>query len=313
MSSQRLALSNIIRHGQRFVHLPHPIPASASSSDTEPPPPNLPRFSDVVLPLVNCFNTGPPSLQFSPLIGSSHWVPSLVLAGSGPLSLRVLQGNEHAVQFRIPPKPTVVEVGVQTDDNESDVLSGLEVTPSTEDKAKWEMENLLGEELLRKGERGDAIRRFQAAASHGNPDAMNKVAEFLFTGKGVVENKKEAIRLWEQAAALGQVSAMYSLAVYHINAATEGDKTVDKMRALRLMRRAAAGGNPHAAFYLVIRYIRDSDMDSAKKMISIAARDKNYANKMRSWVEEDSLSDKFSGLVLQELSSQMCELSIEHD
>lgn len=52
----------------------------------------------------------------------------------------------------------------------------------------------------------------------------------------------QALHLWEQAAALGQVSAMYSLAVWQLNAASDGDKTVDKMRALRLMRRAAAGG-----------------------------------------------------------------------
>ncbi|RCN36291.1 Sel1 repeat protein [Ancylostoma caninum] len=243
MSSQRLALSNIIRHGQRFVQLPHPIPAQSTSSDTEQPPPNVGRLSDVVLPLVNCFNNGPPSLQFSPLLGGSHWVPSLVLSGAGPLSLRTLQGNEHTVPFRIPAKPTICEVGVQTDDGVSDLLSQLDLTPSKEEKTKWELENLLGEELLRKGERKDAILRFQAAASHGNADAMNKLAEFLFTGKGVVPNKTKALHLWEQAAALGQVSAMYSLAVWQLNAASDGDKTVDKMRALRLMRRAAAGGS----------------------------------------------------------------------
>ncbi|KHJ75436.1 Sel1 repeat protein [Oesophagostomum dentatum] len=72
---------------------------------------------------------------------------------------------------------------------------------------------------------------------------MNKLAEFLFTGREVVQNKAEALHLWEQAAALGQPDAMYSLAVYNINAASDGDKTVDKMRALRLMRRAAAAGS----------------------------------------------------------------------
>ncbi|RCN38485.1 Sel1 repeat protein [Ancylostoma caninum] len=311
MSSQRLALSNIIRHGQRFVQLPHPIPAQSTSSDTEQPPPNVGRLSDVVLPLVNCFNNGPPSLQFSPLLGGSHWVPSLVLSGAGPLSLRTLQGNEHTVPFRIPAKPTICEVGVQTDDGVSDLLSQLDLTPSKEEKTKWELENLLGEELLRKGERKDAILRFQAAASHGNADAMNKLAEFLFTGKGVVPNKTKALHLWEQAAALGQVSAMYSLAVWQLNAASDGDKTVDKMRALRLMRRAAAGGNPHAAFYLVVRYIRDSDLESAKPVIRVAAQDKGYASQMRSWVEEEALTGKFSGLVLQELSPQLCENSLE--
>ncbi|KIH46419.1 Sel1 repeat protein [Ancylostoma duodenale] len=311
MSSQRLALSNIIRHGQRFVQLPHPIPAQSTSSDTEQPPPNVGRLSDVVLPLVNCFNNGPPSLQFSPLLGGSHWVPSLVLSGAGPLSLRTLQGNEHAVPFRIPAKPTICEVGVQTDDGVSDLLAQLDLNPSKEEKTKWELENLLGEELLRKGEQKDAILRFQAAASHGNADAMNKLAEFLFTGKGVVPNKTKALHLWEQAAALGQVSAMYSLAVWQLNAASDGDKTVDKMRALRLMRRAAAGGNPHAAFYLVVRYIRDSDLESAKPVIRVAAQDEGYASQMRSWVEEKALTGKFSGLVLQELSPQLCENSIE--
>ncbi|EYC27091.1 hypothetical protein Y032_0009g520 [Ancylostoma ceylanicum] len=322
MSSQRLALSNIIRHGQRFVQLPHPIPAQSTSSDTEQPTPNVGRLSDVVLPLVNCFNNGPPSLQFSPLLGGSHWVPSLVLSGAGPLSLRTLQGNEHAVPFRIPPKPTICEVGVQTDDGVSDLLSQLDLTPSKEEKTKWELENLLGEELLRHGEKKDAILRFQAAASHGNADAMNKLAEFLFTGKGVVPNKKKALHLWEQAAALGQVSAMYSLAVWQLNAASDGDKTVDKMRALRLMRRAAAGGslfvwerdligNPHAAFYLVVRYIRDSDLESAKALIRVAAQDQGYASQMRTWAEEEALPGKFSGLVLQELSPQLCEDSVE--
>lgn len=70
-------------------------------------------------------------------------------------------------------------------------------------------------------------------------------------------------------------------------------------------------GNPHAAFYLVIRYIRDSDLESAKAVIRVAAQDESYASKMRSWVEEEALSAKFSELVLQELSPQLCEKSLE--
>ncbi|CAJ0599951.1 unnamed protein product [Cylicocyclus nassatus] len=309
--SQRVALSNIIRNGHRFVHLPPSVAAQPTSSDSDHSPPGLVRFSDVVLPLVNSFNTGPHSLQFSPLLGGTHWVPSLILSGAGPLTPIVAQGYEHAISCKVPKKVNIAEVGVQTDDAVPD-LPEVKSALSKEEKAKWELENAIGEDLFRQGDKKNAILRFQAAASHGIADAMNKLAEFLYSGKEVVADKAKALNLWEQAAALGQVDAIYSLAVYHISAANDGDKTADKLKGLRLMRRAAAGGNPHAAFYLVIRYIRDSDMESAKKMISTAARDKTYAAKMRAWTEEEDFPSKFSALILKEVSaSQNFEVKLK--
>lgn len=296
MISQRLALSNLTRHGQRFFSLPHPIPTNERQ---ETQPPILSRFSDVVLPLVNCFNNGPPSLQFSAFIGYSHWVPSLLTTSTGQFSIHTHQIGDF-LPFCIRGKPNVTEVGVQTDDCWT-CLTKADDPVVKEEKAKWDLENLIGEELLKAGETRSAIRRFQAAASHGNANAINNLAECLFSGVGIACNKEKAFSLWEQAVKLGHVNAMYSLAVCLIRAATAGEPKGDKLRAFRLMRKAANEGNVHAAFYLVVRYIRDSDVDTAKDVIRIAARDESYANVMKLWTEGNFLNGKCSQLVKQVL------------
>ncbi|KAE9416935.1 hypothetical protein Angca_005967, partial [Angiostrongylus cantonensis] len=298
MSSQRLALSILIRHGQRFVSLPHPVP---TSEPHETPPPVLARFSDVVLPLINSFNNGPPNLQFSTILGYSHWVPSLVFSNTGSISVHTLQLDGNSLPNRINGRPNVAEVSVQTDD--CSTYSVKTVDPlSQEEKAKWDLENLIGEELLKVGETRDAISRFQEAASHGNANAINNLAECLFSGIGTVCNKEKAFSLWEQAVSLGHVNAMYSLAVCLIRAATAGEPKGDKLRAFRLMRKAAVEGNVHAAFYLLVRYIRDYDVESAKEVIRIAARDEGYATEMRSWTENRFLNGKCFQLVEQVLA-----------
>lgn len=298
MSSQRLALSILTRHGQRFISLPNPV--STNNESHEAPPPVLARFSDVVLPLINSFNNSPPILQFSTIFGHSQRISSLVYSNSVPISVRTLQVNEDILPYRITRRPSVVEVGVQTDD--CWLYSEKAVDPvSKEEKAKWDLENLIGEGLLKIGETRKAVRRFEKAALHGNANAINNLAECLFSGIGVERNKEKAFSLWEKAVSLGHVNAMYSLAVCLIRAATAGEPKGDKPRAFRLMRKAAVEGNVHAAFYLVVRYIRDSDLESAKDVIRIAARDEGYASEMRSWTEDGFLDGRCFQLVKQML------------
>ncbi|KAJ1347721.1 hypothetical protein KIN20_038383 [Parelaphostrongylus tenuis] len=298
MSSQRLALSILSRHGQRFISLPNPV--TTNNESHEAPPPVLARFSDVVLPLINSYNNSPPNLQFSTILGCSQRVPSLIYSTNVPLSIHPLRVNADSLPYRINSRPNVVEVGVQTDD--CWLYSVKTAGPvSKEEQAKWDLENSIGEGLLKIGETREAIRRFEEAASHGNANAINNLAECLYSGIGVVRDKEKAFSLWEEAVSLGHVNAMYSLAVCLIRAATAGEPKGDKLRAFQLMRKAAIRGNVHAAFYLVVRYIRDSDPESAKDVIRIAARDEDYANKMRSWTEGSFLEGKCFQLVKQML------------
>ncbi|KJH43553.1 Sel1 repeat protein [Dictyocaulus viviparus] len=279
MSSQRLALSHIIRHGQRFVSFPHP----ASSNDKrESPASNIPRFSDIVLPLLGSNYNGLSSIQFTPLLGSYHWTPSLVFSENG-------SGSTYTIK-----------VGVQTDDCE--IYPVTKVDPIIrKEKAKWDLENLIGEELLKAGKTSSAITRFQAAASHGNANAMNNLAECFFSGLGITCNKEMAFSLWEQSASLGNANAMYALAVCLIRAATAGEPKGDKTRAIQLMKKAALKGNVHAAFYLVVRHIRDSDLEEAESVIRIAACDEGYASEMESWTEGNFLDVMCSQFIKQAL------------
>jgi TPR repeat protein len=89
----------------------------------------------------------------------------------------------------------------------------------------------------------DLVRAFdlyQLAALGNNPDAMLKLAGFLYQGKGVAQDKKESLRFLVRSAELGNVDAQYSLGnQYH-----DGELMPRSLElAISWWKQSAIGGN----------------------------------------------------------------------
>lgn len=297
MSAQRLALTNFIRTGPRFASLPqHPVQAqNEPHSEDDTITSGRLGLTETVVPLVNLLCVTPQPAQFNANLSGSHWFPPISLDVGGALKHRLLQSAGDRVIFLPHQKPKTAEVSVQTDD------TGESVTASVErlDRLKWELENEIAVDLMNEGMRTEAIRRFQVAASNGNVEAMNNLADCLFNGIGATENKKEAWHLWTQASLLGHSESMYSLAVCYLR----GEGTVaNAAEALHWMRRAARAGSSDAAFYLVVRLMRSEDVEAARHLIRTAARGEDFNREMRSWVEDECLPEPCLAMLREELA-----------
>ena len=87
------------------------------------------------------------------------------------------------------------------------------------------------------------------ASAQGNIQAKNNLPFCYQKGRGVHKDVKEAIRLYEEAAAGGHASAQYNLGYCYWYG--EGVKT-DKNRAIELFKQSADNGNAKAAQMLKI-------------------------------------------------------------
>jgi TPR repeat protein len=91
-----------------------------------------------------------------------------------------------------------------------------------------------------------ALKLYEEAAKLGDPDAMMRLALAYSTDDedlGVGEDKEKALKLYEEAAALGDTDAQWTLAGGY----EDGDfGDVDKVKALELYTLAAGNGNPDA-------------------------------------------------------------------
>ena len=97
------------------------------------------------------------------------------------------------------------------------------------------------------GQRDEAVVLYRQAAAAGDLRAMVSLALLHETGDGVARDLDAAIRLFEQAAENGSPDAAINLAV----ALFEGRGTErDVPRAIRLLERASAAGSPIATFNL---------------------------------------------------------------
>uniref|UniRef100_A0A1I7XSG0 TPR_REGION domain-containing protein n=1 Tax=Heterorhabditis bacteriophora TaxID=37862 RepID=A0A1I7XSG0_HETBA len=166
MSAQRLALSSLLRNGQRFVSFPHPIQVQNDPHSDEDP------VSNTSHNLSSCSSSVPPGLSN---------VDSILL-------LKSVKREGNCVSLYTPTKTKTCEVSVQTEDIQ---LSPESASSVLIEKLKGEMENQIGEELMSEGSRSEAIRRFQRAAAYGNVDAMYNLGDCLYNGIGVHPNKRE--------------------------------------------------------------------------------------------------------------------------
>jgi TPR repeat protein len=97
------------------------------------------------------------------------------------------------------------------------------------------------------GQREEAVRLYRDAAARGDLRAMVSLALLMETGDGVAQDLAGAMALYERAAAGGSADAAINLAV----ALYEGRGVPEEpQRAVELLARAAQGGSPIATFNL---------------------------------------------------------------
>ena len=90
-------------------------------------------------------------------------------------------------------------------------LSSLpDIPPETEWTAK-------GEEAYRQGDYSTAVRYYKRAAARGDSVALSNLGYCYYYGRSVAQDKEKARQCWEQAAAYGDVAAIYKLGDMHQN------------------------------------------------------------------------------------------------
>ncbi|SMX49915.1 Putative beta-lactamase HcpC precursor [Maliponia aquimaris] len=98
------------------------------------------------------------------------------------------------------------------------------------------------------GLRATAVEWLKKAAASGHSDAMVMLGHAYASGlKNVPQNVPEALRLYQEAAAMGNAKAAYALALVH-----EAGQSVprDANKAMAYYRQAAEGGYPEAQIHL---------------------------------------------------------------
>ena len=118
----------------------------------------------------------------------------------------------------------------------------------------------------------ETLTRMRRHAENNVPEAIKDMGDSYFYGKlGLVKSPKKAVRLYERAIDLGDVSAMYFLALLYSEGAT-GVK-LDKKKAAHLLRMAADRGYAKAQCKLSALHANTvpRDIDEAVRLCRLAA------------------------------------------
>lgn len=89
-----------------------------------------------------------------------------------------------------------------------------------------------------------ALRLYQAAAAKDHPDAVFEVALALRFGKGLPQNRAEAMNYHLDAAELGSVNAQHALGIIYKKGSD--DEKRDAVKAAAWFKKAAEQGNPNS-------------------------------------------------------------------
>ncbi len=121
-----------------------------------------------------------------------------------------------------------------------------------------------------------AIMHYSLAAKQGHAEALNALGVLTLRGMGTVQNTEEAIRLFRQVVAQGNVDARYNLALALQRRGTDQDKE----EANQLLEQAAAQGHATAQYDLGLKYKIGMEVDiNILKAISLfrQAADQGHA------------------------------------
>ena len=103
----------------------------------------------------------------------------------------------------------------------------------------------------RAGDYATAAQEFKKAAEQGNAKAQNNLGTMYDNGRGVIQDDKEAVKLYRLAAEQGIAYAQINLGLMYANG--EGVLQDDK-EAVKWYRLAAEQGNADGQFYLGVMY-----------------------------------------------------------
>ena len=92
--------------------------------------------------------------------------------------------------------------------------NALSSLPDTPPEAEWTVK---GAEAYRQGDYSTAVRYYKRAAARGDSVALSNLGYCYYYGRSVAQDKEKARQCWEQAAAYGDVAAIYKLGDMHQN------------------------------------------------------------------------------------------------
>ena len=92
------------------------------------------------------------------------------------------------------------------------------LVPVCPPEAEWTAK---GAEAYRQGDHSTAVRYYKRVAARGDPVALSNLGYCYYYGRSVAQDKEKARQFWEQAAAYGDVAAIYKLGDMHQNSDIE--------------------------------------------------------------------------------------------
>uniref|UniRef100_A0A0N5C3B3 Sel1 repeat family protein n=1 Tax=Strongyloides papillosus TaxID=174720 RepID=A0A0N5C3B3_STREA len=325
MATQRIAATNVFRHGHRLI-VP---PSSDSQSQDECSLQNnrvVINFSNAKFP--NTCLGGNPTIIKNPTfyvgdilkgVGVSNGVfnaPQIFgLFGTKKALDEEIKGSTiKSIGCNSVPttedcgSKSTKDVSCQTKDTEkvltnedfniSDITKYKDIEDGKEDDV-----NDKAVELFNKEHHYEAVQIFYAASRRGNNNALYNLAQCLFEGKGIPENKEKAVEIWEKLSQRNHPDSCYQLAVCLINGI---GITQNRNRGIEEMEKASSLKHPEATYFLAVKNMKSPDFDEELlkcQMSLLIAASPKYENKFKQFLGYKDFPERVGIVVRQILSN----------
>uniref|UniRef100_A0A0K0EMH9 Sel1 repeat family protein n=1 Tax=Strongyloides stercoralis TaxID=6248 RepID=A0A0K0EMH9_STRER len=149
----------------------------------------------------------------------------------------------------------------------------------------------------------EAVKLFFAASQKGNHNALYNLAQCLFEGKGIPENKEKAVLIWRDLSKKNHADSCYQLAVCLINGIGIEQ---NREKGIEEMEKASSLKHPEATYFLAVKNMKSPDFDEellkCQMSILIAASPK-YENKFKQFLGYKDFPERVSVVVRQIISN----------
>ncbi|CEF64891.1 Sel1-like repeat and Tetratricopeptide-like helical domain-containing protein [Strongyloides ratti] len=290
MAAQRIAATNVFRQGHRLI-----LPSSTDLQSQD----DLPlQQNRIIINIANAKTQGPclggyPSLYLSDVLKG--------ICISNPVftipQVFNLKNNKDTTIKNINTESNLKTSNIE-DLNIFDVSMYRDIENGKEDDV-----NDKAIDLFNKKHYFEAVKLFYAASQRGNNNALYNLAQCLFEGKGLPENKGKAIMIWKDLSKKNHSDSCYQLAVCLINGIGIEQ---NREQGIEEMEKASSLKHPEATYFLAVKNMKSPDFDEdllKRQMSLLIAASPKYENKFKQFLGYKDFPERVSVVVRQILSN----------
>uniref|UniRef100_A0A0N4Z754 HCP-like protein n=1 Tax=Parastrongyloides trichosuri TaxID=131310 RepID=A0A0N4Z754_PARTI len=325
MATQRIAVTNVFRQGHRLI-----LPSSTDSQSqddssqqkrliinlTNPKMPTtfirnpvLIKYPIMISEMLNKINIPEAFFQSSQSLSSSFLynvmdsikrkndtkksVPAISYKNTSTMTCENLSSSDASSQTSSTTFNLFNNI-INNDFNVGDVISKYcnedNENNSINDKAVM---------LFKDKKYYEAVQIFYSASRRGDYGAAFNLAQCLYEGKGIPENKVKAVQIWEELSKKNHKDSLYQLAVCLINGI---GISKDRNRGIQLMEKASNLKHPEATYFMTIKNMKSPDVDEEllKSQISLLISiSPKYENRFRKFLGYKDFPERISVIVKQ--------------